>query len=59
MYNINPQTIHKPKSKIYVCKKLQSITDDDANEITQYDKPIKYYFNVQPRKVKSYTEGFG
>lgn len=59
MYNINPQIIHKPKSKIYVCKKLQSIIDDDGNEITQYDEPIKYYFNVQPRKVKSYTEGFG
>lgn len=59
MYNINPQNIHKTKSAIYVCKKLQSIIDEDENEITQYDEPIKYYFNVQPYKIKAYTEEYG
>ena len=59
MYNINPQPIHKVKSVIYVCKKLASIVDDDENEITQYDEPKRYYFNVQPNKKKLYSEEFG
>ena len=59
MYNINPQPIHKVKSVIYVCKKLPSIIDDDENEITQYDEPKRYYFNVQPYKAKLYSENYG
>lgn len=59
MYNINPQPIHKTKSVIYLCKKLTSIIDEDENEITQYDEPKRYYFNVQPAKAKLYSDSYG
>lgn len=50
MYNVNPQPVHKIKTKIYIEKKVQSIIDGDENEITQYNEPVKYYFNIQPVK---------
>lgn len=50
MYNVNPQPVHKVKTRIYICKKKPSIIDDDENEIVQYEEPVKYYFNIQPVK---------
>lgn len=59
MYNVNRQCIHKTKSKIFVSKKLPSITDEYGNEITQYDEPQKFIFNVQPLTEDSEIREFG
>lgn len=59
MYNVNRQCIHKTKSKIFVSKKLPSITDEYGNEITQYDEPQKFMFNVQPLTEDSEIREFG
>lgn len=49
MYNINGQKIFKNiKTTCYVASKLSSIEDEEGNEITQYDTPKKYVFNIQP-----------
>ena len=49
MYNINGQKIFKNvKTRCYIASKLESIEDDEDNEITQYDTPQKYVFNIQP-----------
>lgn len=53
------QRVFNYKSKIYIAKKLPSIYDDDENEITQYDEPVKYIFNVQPSQKGSDTKEFG
>lgn len=47
MYNINSQPIHKVKSKIYIAKKLREDFDDYGNQIEVYDKPQKYFLNIQ------------
>lgn len=61
MYNINRQSIRRNnlKSKLYIAKKLESIEDEFGNEITNYDKPIKYFFNVQPASTASEIQAFG
>ena len=57
MYNINGQKIYKNlRTKCYIASKLDSIEDEEGNEITQYDIPKKYIFNIQPL-VSSYAEG--
>lgn len=49
MYNINGQKIFKNiKTRCYIASKLDSIIDEEGNEITQYDTPKKYVFNIQP-----------
>jgi hypothetical protein len=50
MYNVNPQPVHKVKTRVYIGGKITSIIDEDENEITQYEEPQKYYFNLQPVK---------
>ena len=47
------------KSEIYVAKKLDSTYDDYGNEITNYDEPVKYFFNVQPVTNTSNASAFG
>ena len=47
MYNVNPQPVHKVKTRVYIGGKTTSIIDDDENEIVQYEEPVKYYFNIQ------------
>lgn len=59
MFNINRQPIHNYKSTIYIAKKLDSIVDDDLNEIEVYDKPAKYRFNVQTVNSASEIREFG
>lgn len=61
MYNVNRQNIriNNLKSKLYIAKKLESTEDDYGNEINNYDKPIKYYFNVQPASSSSEVQAFG
>ena len=57
MFNINGQKIFKNlKTKCYIASKLESIEDEEGNEITQYDTPQKYVFNIQPL-VSSSIEG--
>lgn len=46
-------------SDCYVAKKLDSTYDDYGNEITNYDTPIKYYFNIQPVSNTSEASSFG
>lgn len=49
MYNINNQSIYKNmKTTCYIASKLESVEDEEGNEITQYDTPKKYVFNIQP-----------
>lgn len=59
MYNINPQPIHKVKTRVYIEGKVVSIIDDDENEITQYEEPQKYYFNIQPVKDELERRTYG
>ena len=49
MYNINGQSMYKNmKTTCYIASKLESTEDEEGNEITQYDTPKKYVFNIQP-----------
>ena len=59
MYNVNPQPVHKVKTKIYIESKLPSIIDEDENEIVQYSEPRKYYFNIQPVKDELERRTYG
>ncbi len=36
------------KKTIYIAKRIETTTDDFANEIVIYEEPQKYQFNVQP-----------
>lgn len=57
MYNVNRNSIFKNlKTKCYIASKLPSIIDEEGNEITQYDTPKKYVFNIQPL-VSSSVDG--
>lgn len=53
------ESIFKYKSKIYVCKKLDTTQDENMNEIENYAEPIKYIFNVQPVNASSEGREFG
>ena len=59
MYNINPQPVHKVKTRVYIEGKVVSIIDDDENEITQFTEPCKYYFNLQPVKDELERRTYG
>lgn len=56
MYNVNKQSMYKHfKTKCYIASKLESTYDEEDNEITQYDTPKKYVFNIQPLVNSSIT----
>lgn len=59
MYNINPQPVHKVKTRCYIEQKLPSIIDDDENEIVQYSEPQRYFFNIQPVKDELERRTYG
>ncbi len=49
MYNISQTNIFKNWDKVcYISSKLPSTEDVYGNQISHYDKPIKYKFNYQP-----------
>lgn len=52
-------TFTNVKSKCYIGSKLESTFDDSGNEIKNYDKPIKYSFNIQPVTLSSDIQAFG
>ena len=41
-------TFRNVKSKCYIGSKLDSTFDDNGNEKPVYDKPVEYFFNIQP-----------
>lgn len=60
MFNgVNFSTFKNIKSKCYIGSKLASTFDDDGNEITVYDIPEKYSFNIQPVTSSSDIQEFG
>lgn len=59
MYNINPQPVHKVKTRCYVEHKLPSIIDDDENEVVQFSEPQRYFFNIQPVKDELERRTYG
>lgn len=44
---------------IYIARKITNPSDEYGNEIVTYEKPIKYYFNVQPVSAKVDILEFG
>lgn len=58
-FNPIKQNIHKIKSPIYICKYKETIQDDYLNQIKVYDKPTKYWFNIQPATRSSQIREFG
>lgn len=61
MYNINRQCIRRNnlKSKLYISEKLGVTEDEYGNEIVNYDKPKKYFFNIMPANTASEVKAFG
>lgn len=47
------------KSVIYIANKLPSEVDENENEVTKYDTPKKYVFNVQYIDSDSATREWG
>ena len=47
-YNPNNQKHLNFNSKVYIAKYVDTIQDENLNQIQVYDKPEKYFFNVQP-----------
>lgn len=52
-------TFTNVKSRCYIGSKLESDFDDSGNEITVYDTPEKYLFNIQPVTSTSDIQEFG
>lgn len=52
-------TFKNVKSVCYIGTKLDSTFDDYGNEITNYDIPQKYLFNIQPVTLSSDIQTFG
>lgn len=52
-------TLTNVKSRCYIGSKLTSEFDDSGNEITIYEKPKKYLFNIQPVTGTSDIQEFG
>lgn len=52
-------TFTNVKSTCYIGSKLESIFDDNGNEIKVYDKPKEYSFNIQPVTLSSDVQSFG
>lgn len=59
MWGIRQESILNYKSICYIAKKVESTYDDYGNEITTYDKPKKYLFNIQPVSGSSEAQAFG
>ena len=60
MYNIKTSNIFKNWNTLcYIAKKLEPIRDDFGNQITIYDKPKPYKFNIQPISGESEAKEFG
>lgn len=62
MYNVSKNRTFVFKNwntKCYIAKKLPSIIDEYGNEITVYDKPKQYTFNIQPISAESEAREFG
>lgn len=58
-YNPLRQNHLKLKSKIYIAKYIETIQDEDLNQKQVYEKPVKYFFNVQPVNQESEIREFG
>lgn len=52
-------TFDNVNSVCYIGSKLESTFDDNGNEITLYDIPKKYRFNIQPVSGTSDIQEFG
>jgi hypothetical protein len=44
---------------LYIASYLRTTQDENLNQTKEYDKPIKYYFNVQPVNQDSEIREFG
>lgn len=58
-FGIRNEFITKPNSICYIAKKLDSTYDDYGNEITNYDEPKKYFFDIQPMTNSSESQAYG
>ena len=55
----NFSTLRNVKSTCYIGKKIDSTFDDNGNELSNYEKPEKYSFNIQPVTNTSDIQEFG
>lgn len=57
----NPVKINHLKfnSYLYIAKYLETIQDENLNQKQVFDKPQKFYFNVQPVSQESEIREFG
>lgn len=58
-WGIRGENILDYKSVCYVAKRLETTEDEYGNQITNYDKPVQYCFNIQPVTNTSETVAFG
>lgn len=58
-YNPNKQSEKRMKSTLYIASYLRTTQDEYLNQTKEYDKPVKYYFNVQPVNQDSEIREFG
>lgn len=58
-YNPLKQNHLQLKSKLYIAKYIETIQDENFNQKQVYEKPVKYYFNVQPVRQESEIREFG
>lgn len=58
-YNPNRQNHLQLKSKVYIAKYLETVQDENFNQKQVYDKPVKYFFNIQPIRQESEIREFG
>jgi len=58
-YDLKRQNCQQFKSKIYISKYLGTVQDESLNQIKQYDKPVKYFFNVRDLSGDSEIREFG
>ena len=54
--NANPNSW---KKECYIASKLKVVVDEEGNEIVEYDKPNKYFFNYQPVNANAEIVEFG
>lgn len=58
-YNPNNQSTLKFNSKLFIAKYIDTIQDENLNQKQVFDKPQKYFFNVQPVNQDSEIREFG
>lgn len=58
-YNINRYYVRKTKRPIYISRKIVSSYDEYGNEIVEYEKPKKYFFNLSSLRDESDIREFG